>query len=77
MSFLLGGLKYQDITVKMSSITEGNIALKVSLISICENTAPDIVKKIPAYAHSFSKGNLGISKTMVPKIFQTPSMVKK
>ncbi len=32
--------------------------------AICENTAPDMAKKKPAKAHSFSKGNLGISNAI-------------
>jgi hypothetical protein len=46
-------------------------------MAMCENMAPDMMKKNPAYAHSFSKGNLGERIAITPKIFQTPNMVSK
>jgi hypothetical protein len=76
-SFLSAGLKYHDTTVSTRSSNEGNSSLTELPDAICENIAPDIIKKNPAYAHSFSKGSLGISNATTPKIFQTPSIVRK
>ena len=77
MIFLSAGLKYHDITVRISSNNAGNISFIGSPNSMCENTAPDMIKKKPAYVHSFSKGNLGISNATTPKILQMPSAVNK
>ena len=77
MIFLSAGLKYHDITVRIKSKNAGTFSVMESPDAICENTAPDMAKKKPAYAHSFSKGNLGISKATTPRIFQMPSIVRK
>ena len=66
MIFLFAGLKYHDTTVRIKSNDEGNNSVTGSLTAICENIAPDMMKKKP-----------GMSTAMVPKIFQMPSIVKR
>jgi len=77
MILLLKGLKYQDTQVRVRSNNDGMNSFMELPTAICENTAPDMIKKKPAYAHSFSKGNLGIRTAIAPRIFQTPIMVRK
>ena len=48
MIFLLNGLKYEDRTVKVMSEREGMSSAVASPAAICENTAPDMIKKKPA-----------------------------
>jgi hypothetical protein len=48
MIFLSKGLKYHDTTVRISSSNEGNISVTASLVAMCENIAPDMIKKKPA-----------------------------
>jgi hypothetical protein len=77
MILLSAGLKDHESIVRTKSNIEGAISLKVLPDTTCENIAPVIVKKKPAYAHSFNKGNLGISTTTTPNIFQNPRIVRK
>src|SRR6185436_1631502 len=65
-SFLSAGLKYQDTTISIKSNNEGNISPIELPAAICVYIAPHIIKKNPAYAHSFSKGNFGISNAITP-----------
>jgi len=48
MIFLFAGLKYHDTTVRIKSNNEGNNSVTGSLTAICENIAPDMMKKKPA-----------------------------
>ena len=48
MIFLLNGLKYQDRTVKVRRKREGMSSTAASPTAICENIAPDMIKKKPA-----------------------------
>ena len=77
MIFRSAGLKYQDSTVMISNTRDGTILLKESPDAIWDNTAPDMAKKKPAYAHSFNRLNFGIKMAITPSIFQIPRMVKK
>jgi hypothetical protein len=77
ISFRLAGLKYQDIKVRISNNRDGKISLAGSPATIWENTAPDMAKKKPAYAHSFNNVNLGISNTITPNIFQVLNKVRE
>ena len=76
-TLLSAGLKYHDTAVKASNNKAGNTWLIPLPAAIREKTAPDIAKKKPAYAHSFSKGNLGTNTLITPRIFQIPSKVRK
>lgn len=76
MSFLSAGRKYQDIIVSASNKRQGKISFVVP-DRICENAAPDMAKKKPAYAHSLSNGDLGISIAITPRSFHVPNIVKK
>ena len=59
--FLFSGLKYQDTIVNTRSNVGPKWAIASSQTAGCENISPDIVKKISAYAHSFTTCNLGTS----------------
>ena len=48
MIFLSADLKYQDTTVMISNINDGSNLIMESPDAICENTAPDMIKKKPA-----------------------------
>ncbi|MEJ7737209.1 MAG: hypothetical protein WKF97_07270 [Chitinophagaceae bacterium] len=50
MIFLSAGLKYHDTTVRISNNKGVNISFTELPKAICENTAPDMAKKKPAYA---------------------------
>lgn len=76
-NFLSAGLKYHDSMLSIRSSDEGMNALIGLPTAICENIAPDVRKKKPAYAHSLSKGNFGTRIAITPKIFQTPIIVRK
>ena len=76
MIFLSAGRKYQDITVSIRSSNGGNISLTELPVAICENIAPDMAKKKPAKAHSFSKANLRISHA-TPAVSHEPSILKR
>ena len=65
MIFRSEGLKYHDIIVRKSNNRAGNIFEKGSPAAILEMTAPVMAKKNPAYAHSFSNGNFGISIAII------------
>ena len=69
--------QYQESKVRTNNNKDGNSTLMELPDARCENIAPVVRKKKPAYAHSFSSGNLGTSKAITPKIFQTPSIVRK
>ena len=47
-TFLLAGLKYHDVRVRIKSSNGGKISLIVLPFAICENIAPDMEKKKPA-----------------------------
>ena len=46
--FLFAGLKYHDAAVNIKSNKEGNFSVIGSPSEMCENNAPDIIKKNPA-----------------------------
>jgi hypothetical protein len=48
MIFLLSGLKYHDTTIRTRTSNAGNVAVMGSPTTICENIAPDMIKKNPA-----------------------------
>src|SRR5687767_8102277 len=77
MIFLSAGLKYQDVIVSAKSNTAGNTSVVFESDAIWEQMAPVVVKKNPAYAHSFNNGVLGISTTIVPNSFHVPKIVRK
>ena len=77
MIFLSSGLKYHDTTVRISNTSEGNSSFMELPAAIWENTAPDIAKKKPAYAHSLTSLNRGIKIAITPSIFQAPRMYRK
>ena len=74
LTLLSAGLKYHDTTVNIKSSNAGKVSTMLSPTAMCENIAPVMIKKNPAYAHSFTRGNLGTSNAITPNIFQTPSI---
>src|SRR5262245_4603004 len=68
------GLSAHDAMPNIANISGAPHASAPSPANRCDATAPDHVKKAPAYAHSLSRGNLGAMIAAAPPTCHTPVM---
>src|SRR5262245_4957582 len=65
-------LSAHDAMPNIKNTNGGSHTSTPSPASRCEATAPDQVKKAPAYAHSLSRGKPGATIAAAPPTCQTP-----
>src|SRR5262245_12716224 len=66
------GLRAHDAMANIANTNGGSHASTLSPARRCDATAPDHVKKEPAYAHSLSRGKPGTMIAAAPPICHAP-----